>query len=321
MKIITFQDIVNLNISPKECLSWAEEIIRRKDQMMLPSKISLSHGDGIFCNVMPSVIVDHDGIKREGTKIVTRYPGRVPALDSQIVLIDVETGEFLAVMDGTWITAMRTGAVAAHSIGLFAKKDYHTIGMMGLGNVSGATLLILAEKNPERELNIKLLRYKNQEEDFAGRFAKYENIHFSFADTPEEMISGSEVVISGATYLADDVCEVNCFEEGVLLLPIHTRGFANCDTVFDKVFADDTGHVCHFGNFGRFKQFAQVSDVVTGKAPGRENEKERILVYNIGISIHDICFASNIYNMICTENTDCKIQDVDMCGPTEKFWI
>jgi ornithine cyclodeaminase/alanine dehydrogenase len=59
----------------------------------------------------------------------------------------------------------------------------------------------------------------------------------------------------------------------VLVVPVHTRGFTNCDLFFDKIFADDTGHVDHFRNFKQFKYFAEMSDVVNGTAEGRESDK------------------------------------------------
>ena len=56
MKIITFNDIVNLNIQPSMCYDWAERMIRNKRQALLPPKISMKPFDGAFCNVMPSMI-------------------------------------------------------------------------------------------------------------------------------------------------------------------------------------------------------------------------------------------------------------------------
>lgn len=49
---------------------------------------------------------------------------------------------------------------------------------------------------------------------------------------------------------------------------------------------------------------------------------ERILAYNIGLSIHDINFAAHIYSYI-KNNTSLyeKLANIDMYGPTEKFWI
>lgn len=213
---------------------------------------------------------------------------------------------------------MRTGAVAAHSILLFAKSNFSTIGMMGLGNVSRATIEVLCAKIPDRELHIKLLRYKGQEEDFKDRFVSYPNLHFTFVGTPEQMVEGSDVVLSDATYLPVDACEDEYFGEGVLVQPIHTLGFTNCDLFFDKVFADDTGHVHHFRNFDKFRQFAEICDVVNGEKPGREYGSERILAYNIGISVHDMIFAANIYDMVL--RTGVKILSVDFEDPKEKFW-
>ena len=321
MKIITFQDIVDLGIKPSMCFDWAEIMIKNKRQALLPPKISLKPTDGVFCNVMPSMIPGLSSANWGGVKVVTRYPDRVPSLESRILLMNADTGEFLALMDGTWITTMRTGAVAAHSIQLFAKRDFTTIGMMGLGNVVRSTLVILADKIPGRELHIKLLKYKGQEEDLAKRFASYSNLHFTFVDTPEEMVKGSDVVISGATYLPNDVCADEYFDKGVLVQPIHTLGFTNCDLFFDKVFADDLGHVHHFKNFDKFRQFAEVCDVVNGDKPGRENDEERILAYNIGVSIHDINFAASIYQLMKEQGTLSSLPDVDMRDPTEKFWV
>ena len=235
--------------------------------------------------------------------------------------MDAETGEFLALMDGTWITTMRTGAVAAHSIMLLGKREFKTIGVMGLGNVLRSTLLILAAKLPERDITIKVLKYKGQEEDLIRRFESFENFHFEVVDTPQKMVKGSDVVLSGATYLPNDICENQYFDEGVLVQPIHTLGFTNCDLFFDKVFADDLGHVKHFKNFDKFRQFAEVCDVVNGLKPGRESDSERILAYNIGISVHDINYAASIYKLMEEQNLLSKLPDIDLKDPTEKFWV
>ena len=320
MKVITFQDIVKLNIQPVKCYEWAEATIKNKPKSILPPKISVKPYDGVFCNVMPSMIFDPRG-KWGGVKVITRYPDRVPSLESRILLMNAETGEFVALMDGTWITAMRTGAVAVHSILLLAKKQFSVIGAMGLGNVIRATLLILAEMIPDRNLDIKLLKYKGQEENLVERFRKYTNLHFSFVDTPEDMIRGSDVVLSGATYLPDDVCSDGCFDEGVLVQPIHTLGFTNCDLFFDKIYADDTGHVRNFKNFEKFRRFAEISDVVNGIKPGRENDRERILAYNIGISIQDIAFAASVYEIMNDNGLLLSLPEVDMKDPVEKFWV
>lgn len=313
MKIITFDDIKNLNIAPQTCFQWVSEMIMNKNTVLLPPKISMKPTDDIFCNVMPCIL----GNESMGVKVVSRYPERVPSLDSKLLLFDADSGALLALMDANWITAMRTGAVAAHSIKLFAKKDFSVLGMLGLGNTARSALLVLTSIFPEKELHIKLLRYKGQELLFMERFAEFPNLHFDCVDDPDALVTGSDIVISAATYLSKDLCGNDCFKEGVLVVPIHTLGFTNCDLFFDKIYADDYGHVHHFKNFDKFKYFAETCDVVNKKALGRENDKERILAYNIGVSMHDINFAAHIYKLLA----DSKLTEIDLHDPICKFWI
>ena len=61
MKIINFEDIQSLAISPLECYKWAEGAIHNKNRAILPPKISMKPFDGVFCNVMPSIIHGKDG--------------------------------------------------------------------------------------------------------------------------------------------------------------------------------------------------------------------------------------------------------------------
>lgn len=322
MKIITFDDIASLKISPAECYEWVEFAIMHKKKALLPPKISMKPSEGIFCNVMPSIIpaeISPLGYSAGGVKIVTRYPGRVPSLDSKIFLFNADTGEIIALMDANYITAMRTGAVAAHTVRLLARKNYHTLGIMGLGNTARASLLVLAEKERGRKFHIKLLKYKSQEESFMKRFSGYDNLSFECVDTPGQLAKGSDVIISAVTYAHGDFCPDECFDEGVLVVPVHTLGFTNCDLFFDKVFSDDTGHVKHFRNFSEFKNFAEVSDVVNGKSPGRENDSERILAYNIGISLHDVNFAAHIFSLIMSGKE--PAMNIRMNEPEIKFWI
>lgn len=314
MRLVTFDRIKEAGITPNECYRWVTDAIAHKKDAILPPKISLKPEiPGVFYNTMPSIIPQLDA---GGVKLVTRYPERSPSLDSQILLYDLQTGKNLALVDGNWITTMRTGAVAAHSASLLAVKDFSVLGFIGLGNAARATLLVLLSVYPEKAFTIKLKKYKDQHTLFARRFSEFPQVTFEMMDTYEEVVRGSDVVFSAATVLQTDICSDECFQEGVLLIPIHTRGFTNCDLFFDKVYADDVNHVKGFRNFSKFRFFAEVSAVVNGQAPGRESSKERILAYNIGISLHDIYFAKKIYDRI---GGDCP--DISLNGPKEKFWI
>ena len=85
---------------------------------------------------------------------------------------------------------------------------------------------------------------------------------------------------------------------------------------FDKVYADDTAHVCGFKYFDQFKNFAEIQDVIAGKVQGRNSDDERILSYNIGLGLHDVVYASKIYEMLKDDS-----EEVELVRETEKFWI
>jgi len=326
MKVVSFNDIKQLNISPTCCYNWVSEVILHKKETVLPSKIHMIMPDNAFCNIMPGITnfssSDCADCKIGGVKVVSRYPKRIPSLNSKLLLFNADSGEFLAIMDSNWITAMRTGAVAVHSVINLSKENFSTISMIGLGNTARAFCLVLSAMMPEKEITIKLLRYKDQADQFIERFNYLQNIKFVIVNNTEEAVRNSEVIVSCATYFENDIAKDDWFDEGVLVVPVHTRGFTNCDMFFDKVFADDTGHVDHFKNFSKFKYYAEMTDVVNGLSVGRENNCERILAYNIGLSIHDIYYAAQIYNLLKKNNKHFdKLIDIDFNEPTDKFWV
>lgn len=310
MKTIDFAQIRDLQIPASQYFAWVSEVIQNKEKTILPAKLSLKPLDGVFYNIMPSILPQEH---LAGVKVVTRYPSRLPALDSEILLYDLRSGLPLALLDGNYITAVRTGAVAAHSVQLLANPDFQTVGFIGLGNTARATMEMLLMLYPNREMTVKLLRYKNQHDLFMERFPA-SNVRYVLCDSPEEVVHDCDVIVSAVTVFDQDICTPDCFKPGCLVVPVHTRGFTNCDLIFDKVFADDTAHVKGFKNFGKFRYFAEVADVVNQKAVGRQSPQERILAYNIGLSIHDIFLAGKIYSKIDSEDT------IDLKAPQEKFW-
>ena len=178
-------------------------------------------------------------------------------------------------------------------------------------------MLCLLESEPDLMHNVYLMRYKNQAELFIERFKDYPNVTFTICDDVKELIGTSDVIVSCITEADGLLCDDDSiYREGCLVVPVHTRGFQNCDLFFDKVYADDTAHVCGFKYFSKFKQFAEIQEVISGLKPGRESDKERILSYNIGLGLHDVVYASKIYEM-CKEH----ITDVVLKRETDKFWI
>lgn len=298
MIIVTEEDILNLNITPSQSIDWVREAFSLKSRCQLPPKISLHPQGNDFFNTMPCILPPE--YHTFGCKVVTRVEGQHPALSSEMMVFDTKTGKMTSLINTDWITTRRTGAVAALAIETLKNSQASVYSFIGLGAIGQSVLECFLSVNTNKRITVRLKRYKDHAEKVVERFSKdYQNVEFVIADTIEDLVIDSDVVISSITY-ADGILvnNINFFKPGVLVVPVHTRGFQNCDTVFDKVFADDEGHVKGFKYFDQFRKFGEIGDVLSGKIPGRENDKERILSYNIGLGLHDVFYAHQILNLV-----------------------
>lgn len=298
MRIVTNQDIQALGITPKQCVDWVREAFLIKGECQLPPKISLHPQGSDFINTMPCLLPEK--YHTYGCKIVSRIQGSDPALRSDMMVVDSKTGEFKALMQADWITAMRTGAVAALAIHTFEKSDAKIYSFMGLGAMGHAVLDCLLGVYDMKGKTIRFKRYKDHADKAVLHYqVQYPEVNFEIADTMEEFVDDADVIVSCITVaehmLVDDI---SLFKPGVLIVPVHTRGFQNCDTVFEKVFGDDEGHVSNFQYFKQFRSFGEIGEVLRKENPGRENDEERILSYNIGLGLHDIFYAHKILEML-----------------------
>ena len=301
MKIITSKEIQSLAISPKTCVDWVREAFLIKDKVQMPAKLSVHPQGEDFITTMPCLLPESQGRKYFGIKMVSRIDGQVPTLQSNIFLYDAKSGHLLAVVDGDWITAMRTGAVAALAAKTLQRKGNSTYSIMGLGNIGRAVGLCIAADNCDRQITFRLLRYKDQAERFVERLKDFDNVNFEIVNDKRTFAADADVLISAVTVATELLFpDDNLFRRGVTVIPVHVRGFQNCDLFFDKVFGDDTGQVSGFKYFNQFRQYDEFHHVLQGKNPGRTNDEERILSYNYGIALHDIFFASRIYERIQT---------------------
>ena len=321
MKIISAKTIRDLNITPKQCVDWIYESFALKAEAQLPAKISVHPTDTDFFTSMPCLLPqskDNRDIRYFGVKEVHRIEGAVPSLGSAMLLYNAKNGDLLALVDADWITTMRTGAVAAASSKALRKKDASCYGMLGLGNTARASLLCILEAEPEKHFKVKLLRYKDQAEQFIDRFKNYGNVSFEIVDDIRDIARSVDVLISCITSANGLIVEdESIFPPGITVIPVHMRGFQNCDTTFDRVFGDDTGHVRNFKFFPQYHDYNEIGEVLAGRDPGRKSETQRIIDYNYGLGLHDVLFASKIYEMVAKQG----LPEVEIAKETEKFWI
>lgn len=318
MIVIQDREVRSLGLKPKDFIDSVRHCFVHKPECQLPPKISLHPKGDDFIDTMPCLLPPETN--RYGVKIVSRVKGRTPALKSDSMLYDVTTGELLAVIDCDYITTMRTGAVAALAVDTLKKNNVKKIALMGLGNTGRATMMCLSSllPPPDGKYEVSLLKYKDQAEQFIEHFKNLDNFHFTIANDTKELFENADVIISCITQANGlFIDDVNVFKPGVLVVPVHTRGFQNCDTIFDKVVCDDIGHVKGFKYFNQFKNLTELGDILRGDKPGRQSEEERIIDYNIGLGLHDAYICSKVYDAVKAQ----PHENIELVHSTQKYII
>jgi len=301
MKIYDFETVKNIcsNMNYSVYAEWVEYALKNKADFYMPPKSRINQSDGDYYAIMPCMYENNNiaMVKMIGRHIIKPYENPRSIMMSDMLIYQADTGILKAVMDGEYITTLRTGAAAAYAAKLLGRKGFKTIGLIGLGNIMTVCLETLLSIVNDRKLTVKLYKHNEQEIRLSKRFEYNHNVKFEYYDTYEETIRDSEVIISAVTRMTENFCEDDCYMEGCTVIPIMTLGFQNCDLFFDKVYTDEIEQIRNFKYFDSFKFLENATDVINGIAKGRENSQERILVYFYGLAIHDLYFAMKILEL------------------------
>jgi thiomorpholine-carboxylate dehydrogenase len=129
-------------------------------------------------------------------KLITQFPRNaersLPTMLATIVLMDPHTGRTLAVMDGTWITALRTAAVSAAAADCLAPKDATVVALLGSGTLARTHALALRSVRPISEVRV----WSRNPEHVARCAVDVEGIPTS---TAEEAVRGADIVCTVTT--------------------------------------------------------------------------------------------------------------------------
>lgn len=316
MKIFDFNQIRDLNLPAKELYDWTCDVWKKKDEFILPPKTHIWQGESGRYMVMPCVMPNED---IAGVKFISRNVDDndgLPKRNSNIMLQKISEHGLYALLDGTWITTMRTGACAYYNATRFAKAAPKTLAVYGLGLTARAFMFFWYNLY-KKPITVKLLPYKNQVDLFMEKYPANNLIQYQIVENKEELFS-SDIVVSCVSFAHDVLCDdVDVYPKGCNIIPVHTSGFQNCDLVFDKIFVDDIGHVQGYKYYDHFKgRMTTITEFENGIKTGRDNDNQRIIVYNGGLAIFDVYWAKRIIDRF--RDTGC---DIKMSYPDERFWI
>ena len=255
-----------------------------------------------------------------GVKSVTVYKDNpsmhgLPATLATIVLMDSRTGQTLAVMDGGYITAMRTGAVTGLATKYLARNDARIAGVMGSGVQARTQLWGMASGADIEKALVFSLDPPEARQAFADDAADMLGIPVELAQSGEDLVRGVDV-LSLATTATTPIIDAEWVQPGLHINGIgsHAVGVREIDTktmVRSKLVCDnveaclaEAGDVqipIEEGAMTADDIYGEIGELITGAKPGRESDEEVTVFKSVGLSIQDISAAHYVYQRALEE--------------------
>jgi len=265
----------------------------------IPPRTAARTGEGNLLGVMAGYV---PGIALE-SKLVSVFPANdalgLPSHQALIALFDEATGSPLAVMDGTYITAIRTGGTAAVATRALAREDASVLAILG-GGAQGWSHL---ETFP-RVRDFKEIRVASRNPDRASDLAAHHPRAHAAASF-EEAVRGADVVAC-CTDAREPILRREWLKPGA-----HVSGVGGTfgpeidrETIAaGRVFVEWRGAVTNPPPAGAHElqgldpeTVTEVGEVLAGKKPGRRSPDEITVYKSTGHAVEDAATARLVYD-------------------------
>ena len=296
-----------------ECIIAVEEAFREfaLGTARVPHRVSLPIPvqEG-WLGVMPSFLAHAGSLT---TKIVTVYPHNsttrnIPNVLAAIILNNIETGRVEAVMDGSQITAMRTGAVSGVATKYLARDNANRVGLFGAGVQARKQLQAIREV---RKIDSVSVYDTNKElaKNLAVEASAQAAVTVSVAETADEVIQNCDIIVT-ATTSSNPVFNGRLLQPGTHINAIgaftpSTREVDSATVATSKIVVDsieaaleEAGDIVipiREGVIQREDIWAELGEIVTGKKRGRTSEEERTLFKSVGLGIQDAAVGKFVF--------------------------
>jgi ornithine cyclodeaminase/alanine dehydrogenase-like protein (mu-crystallin family) len=252
--------------------------------------------DGVLL-AMPSAVV---GPRALGAKIVSVFRGNaargLPTVTSIYVLSDYETGGPLAIMDGGYLTAIRTAAGSAVATRLLARDDAHTLGVFGTG--------VQARFHVETIRRVRRLQrvlVSGSSPEKARSFAEwvFDTTGITAAAASPEETSAADILAACTTsptpvVLADHV-QAGAHVNAVGAFTPATRELPSQLMRSGRIFVDTrAGALSEAGDLllaGVSDVAGEIGEVLLKTIPGRSNDTEITVYKSVGAAFLDAATA------------------------------
>ena len=221
-----------------------------------------------------------------------------------LILSDCEGGEIRAIMDEDWCHAVRTAAAATVACRLLARKNAATMAMLGAGDTARAAVPVMAKAFDLKEIRVTS-RTPESRRLYANEVGKEYGLNIRPVESTEEALKGADIVVSATTTSAPFVQD-SWLGDGITVYSIgkHQEMESAFYKKADKFIVDSWEQCKNKSDMQRMLKesylsekdlHAELPELLIGKKPGRQSDRERIFIRAIGLVNQDIAMADHIY--------------------------
>ena len=270
----------------------------------VPMRLALEteHGVSLF---MPAHLRESGNA---GAKVVSVNPGNaargLPAIHAVVLVLDVLTGRPTALMDGTWLTALRTGAVGGLAADLLARSDAKTVALFGAGVQARTQLEAVRCVREITEVRV-VSRSGASADRLAGEVVGVRAVR---VDDANEAIEGADIIIA-ATSSSTPVFDGARVEPGTHVTGVgsYTLDMREVDTALvqrariivdqREAVMEEAGDIVgpiRDGVVDETVIIAEIGEVVLGRVPGRTADSEITFFKSVGNAVQDVAVAARV---------------------------
>ncbi len=280
-----------------------------------PAKVTLDLGETApyppyegFFNAMPAYIGTQDiaGIKWVGGIAGERKKAGLPFLCGIIVLADPKLGKFLAVMDGAYITELRTGAQTAIALKyIFPKKKQIQIGLYGADASAKIQIQSVAKCFEIQELRV----YDDDftlSQKFQQEIQDIVNGKIILCNHPKQACCGDAVIASKTWKGGGGLIQEEWIDPGTVVFPLGATAKMENEAIIqaDFIIVDHIQQALHRGALKELHEQGKIGaehitttigELVNGTATLSDIENKRIVCVPLGTGAMDIAIADDFY--------------------------
>jgi ornithine cyclodeaminase/alanine dehydrogenase-like protein (mu-crystallin family) len=227
-----------------------------------------------------------------------------------VQLFSTDTGELMALIEASAMGRIRTGAASGVATKYMARHDASTVGVIGSGYQASAQLEAVCRVRSIRSASV-FSRTPGRREEFAAEMRTTLGIDVSPADTAEDCVRGSDIVVT-ITSSSRPVLSGEWLRPGTHVNAAGANHWMRRElddeavTRSDVVVTDDVeqakiecGDLIYPVERGiiRWDQVRDLSEVVAGKVPGRTGDSEITLFESQGLALEDIATGLRVYQL------------------------